>query len=211
MDKIFKHYTQSTIVIQEQDTTIIIDPFKIVGKNLPKADILLISHTHGDHFSMQDIQEVITPQTAIITSHDIKFEDLSNTHKTILPNEKIEVENITIIGTPAYNTNKEFHPKENNWLGFHIQTPVSTYYFTGDCDDIEEFSNYSNADVAFIPVSGTYVMSADEAADATISKIKPKLAVPVHFGEVVGNKKDAEIFVEKVKKAGLEAEIRKEE
>lgn len=211
----FKHYTQSTILIQEEientTTTIIIDPFKISQKNLPKADILLISHSHKDHYSLEDINSVLTPNTIVISYLDIPTIDSCKEHIKLLPTQHIQINNISITATHAYNTNKEFHPKENNWLGFYIQTPLNTYYFVGDSDSIEEFSKYSQPDIAFIPISGTYVMNVEEAVLAITQQIKPKLTIPCHFAEVVGTLEDAQEFVKLLKENNYTAKIIKEE
>lgn len=207
----FKHYTQSTILIEEDNTTIIIDPFNIKDKDLPIADILLISHPHKDHYSIEDINSISSINTTIVSSCDIDTISYSKEHIKLVPNQTIQINNISITATPAYNIDKEFHPKKNNWLGFHIQTPTTSYYFIGDSDNIEEFSNFSHADVAFIPISGTYVMNVEEAVEATIHSIKPKLAIPCHFGEVVGTIQYAQKFVEIIKRKGIDAKVIKEE
>ena len=206
----FKHYTQSTIIIKEDDTIIIIDPFKIKNKNLPTADTLLISHPHKDHYSIEDINSICSTNTTIVSSCDIKTISNCKEHIKLLPNQTIQLKNISITATPAYNIDKQFHPKKNNWIGFYIQTPTTSYYFIGDSDNIQEFSNFSHADVAFIPISGTYVMNVEEAVEATIHSIKPKLAIPCHFGEVVGTLEDAQKFVELVGEKGTDAKIIKE-
>ena len=94
---------------------------------------------------------------------------------------------------PAYNLNKQFHPKSNGWMGVVVTVSGKRIYHAGDTDNIPEMSNLKNIDIALLPVSGTYVMTAEEAADAA-NRIMPKMAVPMHYGSIIGTRADAERF-----------------
>ena len=111
------------------------------------------------------------------------------------PNKSYEVEGIKFHTVPSYNTNKHFHPKQNEWVGYVIEHDGKKIYHAGDTDVIPEMEivHKINVDIALLPVSGTYVMTADEAAKAA-EIIKPKLAIPMHWGAIVGTQKDAEKF-----------------
>ena len=179
-----------------KEKVIYIDPFKIED-DCHDADIIFITHSHYDHYSEEDIKKIIKEDTKIIVTSDLKekTENITNSENIIVvqPNEKYFVEGISFETIPAYNTNKQFHPKQNNWVGYVIELNGLKYYIAGDTDITEE-NKQIKCDVAFIPVGGTYTMTAKEAADL-VNIIKPKIAVPIHYGSVVGTNQDAEDFV----------------
>lgn len=178
------------------EKVIYIDPFKIED-NCHDADIIFITHSHYDHYSEEDIKKVIKENTKIIVTSDLKekAESITNSENLIVvqPNEKYCVEQISFETIPSYNTNKQFHPKQNNWVGYVIELNGLKYYIAGDTDITDE-NKTVKCDVAFVPVGGTYTMTSKEAADL-VNIIKPKIAVPIHYGAVVGTKQDAEDFV----------------
>ncbi len=186
---------------------IYIDPFKIEDDS-HDADIIFITHSHYDHYSEEDIKKIIKENTKIIVTNDLKekAESITNSENLIVvqPNEKYCVEGINIETIPAYNTNKQFHPKQNNWVGYVIELNGLKYYIAGDTDITDE-NKTVKCDIAFVPVGGTYTMTAKEAADL-INIIKPKMAVPIHYGSVVGTKQDATDFVNLLDK-GIEGKI----
>lgn len=173
----------------EADKMIYIDPFQISGG--PPADILLVSHEHFDHCSPEDIAKIQKPDTVIITEPKSAAK-LSGDVRVVKPNQTIELDGITIETIPSYNTDKEFHPQENDWLGFIITVEGVRIYHTGDADFIPEMKSLKT-DIALLPVSGTYVMDAAQAVEAALA-IKPGLAIPMHYGSIVGSEEDALSF-----------------
>ncbi len=166
------------------------DPFRLKG-DLPKADLLLISHEHFDHCSPEDIAQIATPETQIITEPN-SAKKLSGRIKIMKPGESCEVDNIKIEAVPSYNLNKKFHPRDKKWLGFIVTVEGVRVYHAGDTDHIPEMKEI-RADIALLPVSGTYVMTPEEAAAAALD-INPQVALPMHFGDIVGTREDAESF-----------------
>ena len=173
-----------------KDIIIYFDPYKI-NKDYHDADIIFITHSHYDHYSPLDIKKVIKDNTIIVCPKDVKEELLKLNIKNIIevvPNKDYEVLNIKFKTIPAYNINKNFHPKENNWVGYLINYNNVKYYIAGDTDITEENKNII-CDVAFVPIGGTFTMDYKEAA-SFINEIQPKIAVPTHYGLIVGNKDD---------------------
>jgi len=185
----------ATFKIIAEDKIIYIDPFQI--KKEDQADIILITHEHFDHCSPEDVKKIQKPDTVIVTTSDCALK-LSGDIKKVKPGDKINVKGIEIEAVPAYNINKKFHPKENNWVGFIINIKGTRIYHAGDTDKIPEMKDFKNIDIALLPVSGTYVMTAEEAADAALI-INPKIAVPMHYGSIVGSEKDAKKFADLLK------------
>jgi L-ascorbate metabolism protein UlaG (beta-lactamase superfamily) len=181
----------------KKEKTIYIDPFKI-DRNYNDADIIFITHDHYDHYSEEDIDKVINENAVIVIPEELLTKVLKkginkNAIITVEPNQKYMVQGIKFETVPAYNTNKIFHPKENGWVGYVIEINGIKYYIAGDTDITEE-NKKVKCDVAFVPVGGTYTMDFKEAAQL-VNEIQPKVAVPIHYGSVVGTKQDAEEFI----------------
>lgn len=179
-----------------KEKVIYIDPFKI-DKNYNDADIIFITHDHYDHYSEDDIEKIKKNDTVIVAPEELLTKLLRKRFRqdyiiTVTPDEQDMVEGIKFETVPAYNTDKQFHPKENEWVGYIIELNGYRYYIAGDTDIAEE-NKKVKCDVAFVPVGGTYTMDFKEAA-FLINEIKPKIAVPIHYGSVVGTKQDAEDF-----------------
>lgn len=181
----------------ETDNVIYVDPYQITGG--PPADLILITHDHFDHCSPEDIEKIQTPETVIVTEKD-SAQKLSGDIRILNPGESVTVKGIAIEAVPSYNTDKQFHPKTNHWLGFIINIDGVRIYHAGDTDYIPEMADL-NVDIALLPVSGTYVMTADEAVKAALA-IEPALAIPMHYGTVAGSEEDAFRF-----KKALEGKI----
>jgi L-ascorbate metabolism protein UlaG (beta-lactamase superfamily) len=170
------------------------DPYMIQPDE--PADIILISHSHFDHCSVEDIAKICNEKTGIVASKDCidTLKGLPGSVVGIEPNERTEINGVTVEAVHAYNTNKSFHPKSSKWNGYVFDLDGRRYYHPGDTDKIPEMDNI-RADVVFLPVGGTYTMDAREACEV-VSVISPKVAIPMHYGSIVGSKKDAESFVE---------------
>ena len=195
LDNIEVLYHSSIRINKEK--IIYIDPFKI-NKNYNDADIIFITHDHYDHYSEEDIDKVINENTTIIIPEELLTKLLrkginKNAIITVEPNKNYMVQGIKFETISAYNTNKTFHPKENGWVGYIIIINGIRYYIAGDTDITEE-NKKVKCDVAFVPVGGTYTMDFKEAAQL-INEIKPKIAIPIHYGSVVGTEQDAIDFV----------------
>ena len=180
-----------------KEKVIYIDPFKI-DKNYNDADIIFITHDHYDHYSEEDIDKVKKFDTVIVAPEELLTKLLRKGFRqdyiiTVDPDEEDMVEGIKFETVAAYNTNKQFHPKENGWVGYIIEIKGVRYYIAGDTDITEE-NKKVKCDVAIVPVGGTYTMDFKEAA-YLINEIKPKIAVPTHYGSVVGTNQDATDFV----------------
>jgi L-ascorbate metabolism protein UlaG (beta-lactamase superfamily) len=172
------------------------DPWEVKGE--PKADLILISHDHFDHCSPEDVKKLSKPGTVVVTEA-ASAKKLSGSVQVLKPGESTTVSGVKVTAVPSYNTDKQFHPKSNNWLGFMVELDGVKIYHAGDTDHIPEMKDL-RPDIALIPVSGTYVMTADQAAEAARA-IKPKIVVPMHYGKIVGSEADAAEFAEALKDA----------
>ena len=180
------------------------DPF-MVTQETHDADIICITHEHGDHFSPDDILKVCKDDTLFIIPVSMKqvFDDSGiqgGGVRYIIPQGFATVLGLTIKGVPAYNIGKDFHPKEKGWLGYLIELDGESFYVVGDSDRTPEAEEV-RCDVLFVPVGGTYTMTASEAV-ALANAIKPAIAVPTHYGAVVGSPADAQVFCD-----GLDKDI----
>jgi len=185
------------------------DPFKLTQRD--NADIVLLSHEHFDHLSLDDLNKVISPGTTIVASplcrdglKKVKVKEI----KFLDPGGKFTAGKVEIEAVPAYNVNKfrepghVFHPKGEKGLGFIFQMDGTRVYFAGDTDFIPEMKTIK-CDIALLPVSGTYVMTAEEAAEAAAA-IDPKIAVPMHYAAIVGSEAEAKKFKSLVKNCQVE-------
>ena len=176
-----------------RDEVIYIDPWKI--KNAAHdATVVLVSHSHFDHYSSDDIARVSGANAKLIAPADVIAQQ--GTGEQIQPGSTKDINGVAVQGIAAYNPNKQFHPKSNQWLGFIIQADSERIYYAGDTDLTQEMKAIDNISVAMLPVGGTYTMNAAEAAEAT-KHINPKIAIPYHWGDIVGGRKDAEEFAKK--------------
>ncbi|MFH1620077.1 MAG: MBL fold metallo-hydrolase [bacterium] len=185
-------------------TRIYVDPYKL--KTKARADLILVTHDHFDHCSAEDIDLLCGPQTVIAGPGPIAGK-LSHPVKVLSPGKTLEAAGVTVEAVPAYNSSKQFHPQSSGDVGYIITVNGVRIYHAGDTDFIPEMKNIK-ADIALLPVGGTYTMTAAEAAQAAAA-IKPKIAVPMHWGAIVGSSADAEEF--KKLCAGITVEIMKPE
>jgi L-ascorbate metabolism protein UlaG (beta-lactamase superfamily) len=191
------HWLGHDVLLLEGSVTVCFDPFQLTADR--PADLILISHDHFDHCSPDDVARVQKDTTTIVTDASSAAK-LKGDVRVVVPGDRLTVKGVDIEVGPAYNTDKEFHPKSAGMLSFVVTLDGVRYYHAGDTDVIPEMNDLK-VDVAFLPVSGTYVMTAEQAVKAARA-IKPKLAVPMHYGAIVGSEDDAI----KLKKA-LEGEI----
>ena len=177
----------------DSDKIIYFDPYQI--KTAVPADIIFISHEHFDHCSEDDIKKIHKKDTVIVTDA-VTAKKLKGNITVVKPGDKITLDRIAVEVVPSYNTNKTFHPKSSGMLAFIVTVEGVRIYHAGDTDIIPEM-NTIKTDIALLPVSGTYVMTADEAVQAALA-IKPQVAIPMHYNAIVGSEKDAQLFAEKL-------------
>lgn len=174
--------------------TVYIDPWHI-APGAPPADIILVTHEHSDHFDKDDIAQVSQPSTVLVGPAEVTRQVTGDT-RTVAPGDVVTVAGVTIHAVAAYNINKfrepgvVFHPREDAKVGYVVELDGTTYYHSGDTDVIDEMSEI-DVDVAMIPVSGTYVMTAEEAARAC-SKLHAGVVIPMHYDTIVGSIADAQ-------------------
>ncbi len=169
-----------------------IDPWKL--NQAEKADLILITHEHRDHFSPEDVEKLRKPGTVIVTIQQVAAQ-LKGDVRVVKPGDQIQVMGITVAAVPAYNPAKQFHPQSAGHVGFVLTIGDRRIYHAGDTDVIPEMAGLQ-VDVALLPVGGKYTMNAAEAADAA-NRIKPQVAVPMHWGDIIGARADAEAFQKK--------------
>ena len=194
-----------------------IDPYN-VSDDIEKVDVILITHPHFDHCSIKDIEKLSRDGTHIVMpigaqSKVNKIDNVSFKIDIITVGIKSKVEGISIYPFPAYNIGKEFHPKNEGWIGYIIKSEEAVIYHAGDTDKIPEMEDlkYIKEEgkkfIVLLPVSGTYVMTAEEAVEVA-EQIEPSISIPMHYGAgVAGNLEDAEKFVSLCKEKDLNAQV----
>ena len=188
MKNVIEWLGHATVLIRG-DKNVMVDPWKL--RKAEPVDLVLVTHDHYDHCSPEDVAKVRGPGTIVVAPPDAAAK-LGPGVQPISPGRTLEVAGVTILATAAYNLKKQFHPKANGWVGFVITLGGESIYIAGDTDRTPEMDAI-RADVVLMPVGGTYTMTAEEAADA-VNKIKPRLAIPIHFGDIVGSAADAQRF-----------------
>ena len=200
--------------IKFRDLEIYIDPYQINKQE--KADIILITHSHYDHCSQQDIEKIAKDGTIIIATPDCQSKLARIKQKIeialIEPDKEIMLKDIKIKGIEAYNNNKKFHAKNEGWVGYVLQLDNTVIYHAGDTDLIKEMSKLTgygkkeNYFIALLPIGGNFTMNAQEASEAA-EIIKPTIAIPMHYGSIVGSVADAEKFAKFCEEKGINAKI----
>lgn len=174
----------------EGPPTIYIDPYQL-PPGAPPADLLLITHDHYDHYSAEDVKKIVHEGTTVVTTAEVARK-LRGDVQTVKPGDKVTVKDIPVEVVPAYNVGKRFHPQRAGHVGFILTVGGQRIYHAGDTDVIPEMDDLQ-VDIALLPVGGKYTMTAGEAAEA-VRRIKPRLAIPMHYGSIVGSIKDAQRF-----------------
>ena len=190
----------SSICIKDK-LTLYFDPFRILS-DTHDADIIFVTHSHFDHYSLEDIKKIINETTILVfpksMENDVNESGLKNSFVFVEPYEEKEIKGYKVKAVPSYNIGKPMHPKENNWVGFIVEIDSQKVYVCGDTDDISEIEKIE-CDVVLVPVGGFYTMSALEAAHF-VNNIKPKVAIPTHYGTLVGEKTYGDEFIKHVNK-----------
>jgi L-ascorbate metabolism protein UlaG (beta-lactamase superfamily) len=177
--------------IEDNGEQFYIDPWKLSEK-APHADVIFITHSHYDHFSPQDIEKIRNKETVIVAPTEVA-KAIKGEVVAVIPGETYEVAGLKVQTVAAYNLSKQFHPKQNNWVGYCITlSSGQKIYHAGDTDATPEMRPV-RCDIAFLPCGGTYTMDAKEAA-ATANIFKPSAVIPMHWGDIVGSKEDVEEF-----------------
>ncbi|MBU1036775.1 MBL fold metallo-hydrolase [Patescibacteria group bacterium] len=194
------HFEQSGFRIKAENKVIYLDPSNLKAEQVEKADFILITHEHFDHCSVNDLKKIIAPETIVIAPAQCQQHLKTLKVKEIIyvyPNQALALDGIKVETVPAYNLDKfrstgmVYHPKEDEKVGYIVEIQGVRIYHAGDTDNIPEMAKLSHIDIAMVPVSGTYVMTWQEAV-AALEVIKPKLAIPMHYGSIIGSKEDAE-------------------
>jgi L-ascorbate metabolism protein UlaG (beta-lactamase superfamily) len=171
---------------------IYLDPFELAG-DLEPADVICISHDHYDHCSPDDVAKIRADHTVIVAAENCRGK-LKGDVRLVKAGDKLDIDGLTIEVVPAYNVNKKFHPREAGGVGYVLTVDGTRIYHAGDTDPIPEMEGL-DVDIAMLPVSGTYVATAEEAVEAA-EKLQPKVVIPMHYGSIVGSRADAERFKE---------------
>ena len=180
----------ASVKVAWEDVVVYVDP-RTVNGTPQDATAVLVTHSHSDHYAPADIAKVRKADTRFLAPPDVV--KAYGSGQNVAPGQTVEVGQVRVRVVASYNINKTNHPKSNNWVGFIIEIAGKHIYVAGDTDLIPEMQTLGNIDVAFLPAGGTYTMTATEAAEATKS-IKPLLAIPYHWGSVVGTLADAQRF-----------------
>lgn len=176
-------------VLIEDGITIYIDPWKV--REPKQADLILVTHEHFDHLSADDIAKLRGPETVIVASERAAAK-LTGDVRAVAPGQRIQVAGVWVETVPAYNLRKPNHPKAAGHVGYIVELEGRRIYHAGDTDLIPEMADIQ-CDVALLPVGGTFTMNAKKAAQA-LERIRPQVAIPIHWGEVVGSERDAKRF-----------------
>ncbi len=188
--------SHSSIQIRSSIGTVYLDPFRVL-EEFHDADYILVTHDHYDHFSSEDIAKVAKPESILIVPENMRdkaeeVKGMVGKIETVVPGQKCTIGDLALETIPAYNKLKPFHPKKNGWVGYIVALDGKRIYVAGDTDLVNENRGVA-CDIALVPVGGTYTMDAKKAAEL-VNTIRPEIAIPTHYGSVVGKAEDAETF-----------------
>lgn len=186
--------TQSAIRIESNNKVIYFDPYNIKEKS-NDADYIFITHDHYDHYDEESIKNISKDNTKIILPMCLKDKE----HNLLIEGYRYYgIDDLKFTTVPSYNINKPFHPREKYYIGYIIELEGKKLYIMGDTDRTSE-ADAVKCDICFVPIGGTYTMNVDEAIDY-INDLKPELAIPIHYGSIVGDISLGEEFKNKVNK-----------
>ena len=188
-----EHLGHASFRLSGGGKVVYVDPYKLTSSP-HDATAVLVTHGHFDHCYATDVAKVAGRDTVIVASADCrgKLGGVGARFIGLRPGDEVDAGGVPVKAVAAYNTDKDFHPKANNWVGYVVTIGGETVYHAGDTDVIPEMEGLA-PDVALLPVGGTYTMTAEEAAKA-FGILKAKRGIPMHFGSVVGTDADAERF-----------------
>ncbi len=192
----FTWFRQSAFRWTDGERTVYIDPWGTGEDELP-ADLILITHAHSDHLQPDEIARLSTSATKIVAPHDVA-NGLSGDVTPVAPGESHQVAGVHVETVPAYNIVEGrlgAHPRERRWVGYVLQLGDATYYHAGDTDHLPELEDV-HADAAFLPIGGDPATMDPSDGAALAKAIGPQVAVPMHFGFLVGSARDGERFRE---------------
>ena len=199
---------QNSIRIDANGTIIYVDPYQI-DEETHDADFIFITHDHYDHFSLESINKILQHETAFVVPIAMDKKVRKNTavgiNYPVEPGKAYEVNGLSFETVAMYNKLKPFHPKKSGWCGYIIDVSGTRIYIAGDIDDIDE-AKVVKCDIAMIPIGGFYTMNYKEGA-RLINTMKPKVAIPTHYGTAVGSPTDGESFAKLVDK-DIQVEIK---
>lgn len=191
-----KVFNQAAIKI-ESTKNIYFDPYQI-KEEFHDDDYIFITHDHYDHYDEESIKNIMKSETMIVVPECLKerVSKLTTNYFLVSPNEKYNLADLSFETTFSYNIDKPFHPKEKGYVGYKIKLEDKHLYIMGDTDYLEE-NLHMTCDICFIPIGGTYTMDVQEAA-AYINELKPELAIPIHYGSIVGDLSLSKQFIDLV-------------
>jgi len=183
-----------SLLLAFDGTTVAIDPYGKVADHttLPKADIILVTHEHGDHLDLEAIKAIRTDRT-VVAANPAAAEKIpgavamKNGDEKLFPGARKNSPGIRVIAVPAYNLVHErspgvpFHPRGRG-NGYVLTFGDKRVYVAGDTENIPEMKTLAGVDIAFLPMNLPYTMTPGMAADAART-IRPKILYPYHFGE----------------------------
>ncbi|MFH1084564.1 MAG: MBL fold metallo-hydrolase [Chloroflexota bacterium] len=173
--------------IEDGGVVIYIDPWKLQGGK--PADLILVTHVHQDHLSPADIAQIAQPSTVYVCPPACA-EQLSGDVRVLAAGRAVQIGTVRVEAVPAYNPGKRYHPQKAGYVGYVVEVGGRRIYHAGDTDVIPEMDGI-RCDVALLPMGGTYTMNADEAAQA-VARMRPKVVVPMHWGDIVGQRSDVD-------------------
>jgi len=180
-------FRQSSIRIRREGLEIHVDPWGVSEPG--EADYILLTHPHYDNFSESDIDRLRGPSTVVVAPASMK-KQLTEVDHFLRPGDMLQLQGLDLLAVPAYNVERKFHPAENGWLGYVFSVGDTTFYHAGDTDFLDAMYGI-RCDVAFLPCNGHYTMGPEEAARAAAA-CAASVVVPVHWGDAVGSRQEAE-------------------